>query len=647
MGSWIFTWVILHMSWIVTVAILIIGVYAGLKYKKLFKDPLKKRKDEINELKERIDGINNDLSQWNREEEKNNFNIKNMEESFQKDPLLGSMWNQYKRSLIRRTSSDNTTTYYSSVDASEIFNVSELTRGLSFNFWKNLAGIYTGLGILGTFIGLTVGLLNIDMSTNAGLQSGISNMLGGTSAAFITSIFGISVAILFNYRFNCKTMKNFNQAVDELCESIDNMFDRRSIEDILYEQLEESRVQTASLKSLSADLGQVINETLEDVQDALDKSIESNFKPLFDELLESIKALNSGGMAALTESFNEGAGKQITSFAQTLRELEEGMKTILADSRSANEMSIKQLQQSIEELTQKMNDTISSSVDANTKGMNQNQEALTQIIQKVDATLNKAVLEMTTASEKSHAQFMDTMTNSAENVQSMVQALDTGFENQAQSFVDASEKMKMTLEESLTLIQDKVQKHEDATAQILSEIMTILNSSKGLVESAGTTAEQFSQAARPMQDVAHEINGQLNKVIDATSRFNQHVEKHSALFHDSITKNVSAMEKIEHSVSKMEASWKAYEEKFGIVNQGLENTFKVLLDNIRQYNDLTSNGLKENLNAFDTHIAAALNGIRGFNEELQEAVEDLNSAVTELNKTVTKSNHTAANSFKR
>lgn len=604
-----------------------------------FYQPLKNREKEIK-------GIKYKFSQWNSEEGKNNFNIKSMEESFQKDPLLGSMWNQYKRSLIRRTSFDNTTIYYSSVDASEIFNVPGLTRDLSFDFWKNLAGIYTGLGIFGTFVGLTWGLKDIDMSTNAGLQSGISNMLGGTSAAFITSIVGIFFAILFNCLFSI-TMKKFNQAVDELCESIDNMFDRRSIEDILYEQLEESRVQTASLKSLSADLGQVINETLEDVQDALDKSIESNFKPLFDELLESIKALNSGGMAALTESFNEGAGKQITSFAQTLRELEEGMKTILADSRSANEMSIKQLQQSIEELTQKMNDTISSSVDANTKGMNQNQEALTQIIQKVDATLNKAVLEMTTASEKSHAQFMDTMTNSAENVQSMVQALDTGFENQAQSFADASKKMKMTLEESLTLIQDKVQKHEDATAQILSEIMTILNSSKGLVESAGTTAEQFSQAARPMQDVAHEINGQLNKVIDATSRFNQHVEKHSALFHDSITKNVSAMEEIEHSVSKMEASWKAYEEKFGIVNQGLENTFKVLLDNIRQYNDLTSNGLKENLNAFDTHIAAALNGIRGFNEELQEAVEDLNSAVTELNKTVTKSNHTAANSFKR
>lgn len=607
----------------ISIVSIAVGIIVALCFNYFFHKPLQIKKEQIEQVQKF-------LSELDGEDQK----LSIIDAKLKLDPFLYPMWKKYKRNLIQYTWENGSITYYSSMGAEEIFNLYELTSGLSFDFWKNLAGVYTGLGILGTFLGLTWGIGNIDVSTTAGLQNGISSLLSGTSTAFITSIVGILFALGFNVFFHCYEIKKFLCSVNELCNTIDDIFPYKKAEDILCWQLEESKNQTATLKSLSADLGQVINETLEDVQDALEKSIESNFKPLFEELLTTIQALNSGGMTALTESFNEGAGKQIMSFSQTLGELEQGMKTIMEESRIANQNSIQQLGQSIDILTKKMNETITSSVEAHAEGAMKNQQMITEIIQEVRNTMGTAVTNMVDASAQSQTTLTDTMTHSSEIIEQMTANWKKGVEEQSKGFTIASEKIKGDLQEALTFLRQELENHEQRTLKMLESFNGTVNFSSTLVEKAGTTAERFSQVAEPMQSVAQEMDGQLTKVIDATGRFNAHVEKHSALFHDSITKNAHAMEKIETSVGTLEKSWKAYEEKFGIVNEKLGETFKILLDNIRQYNDLTSNGLKENLKAFDNSITTALNGISGLNEELTSGVEDLNHSIKELKESI-------------
>ena len=68
--------------------------------------------------------------------------------------------------------------------------------------WQNLIrlvpGIMTSLGILGTFIGLIVGIRGIGFTTvEAALQS-IEDLLSGIDTAFYTSIAGVILSILFN-----------------------------------------------------------------------------------------------------------------------------------------------------------------------------------------------------------------------------------------------------------------------------------------------------------------------------------------------------------------------------------------------------------------------------------------------------------------
>ena len=65
------------------------------------------------------------------------------------------------------------------------------------------------LGVLGTFIGIAVGLFNFNPSSEA-MHDSVTNLLGGMTTAFVTSIIGMGISLYFkNYQANAQ--KNFSR----------------------------------------------------------------------------------------------------------------------------------------------------------------------------------------------------------------------------------------------------------------------------------------------------------------------------------------------------------------------------------------------------------------------------------------------------
>ena len=62
-----------------------------------------------------------------------------------------------------------------------------------------ISGTMTGLGILGTFLGLVSGISGFDTTTTTAITSSISGLLGGMGTAFYTSIVGVSLSLLYSY----------------------------------------------------------------------------------------------------------------------------------------------------------------------------------------------------------------------------------------------------------------------------------------------------------------------------------------------------------------------------------------------------------------------------------------------------------------
>jgi hypothetical protein len=89
-----------------------------------------------------------------------------------------------------------------SLDASEVFNSATLANGLVGNrFLLAMPGILTGLGVLGTFVGLQYGIGGLDLDWNKvkpeELSGKITPLIKSCSTAFKTSVWGVGCSLLF------------------------------------------------------------------------------------------------------------------------------------------------------------------------------------------------------------------------------------------------------------------------------------------------------------------------------------------------------------------------------------------------------------------------------------------------------------------
>ena len=80
-------------------------------------------------------------------------------------------------------------------------------------------GILTSLGILGTFLGLVLGLsgLNLNAADTSALLAAMEKLIGGMSTAFLTSIAGVVASILFNL-LNTHYTNKCEKAINRFCE---------------------------------------------------------------------------------------------------------------------------------------------------------------------------------------------------------------------------------------------------------------------------------------------------------------------------------------------------------------------------------------------------------------------------------------------
>lgn len=98
---------------------------------------------------------------------------------------------------------------------------------LGLKSWQNVVtqipGTLTGLGILGTFIGLIVGIQGIGFSSVNAALSSVQTLLAGIQVAFYTSIAGVILSLAFNiaYRITWNLMvRNLGLFIDQFHKNV-------------------------------------------------------------------------------------------------------------------------------------------------------------------------------------------------------------------------------------------------------------------------------------------------------------------------------------------------------------------------------------------------------------------------------------------
>lgn len=125
---------------------------------------------------------------WNQYKEK---------ESVFENEVLDAQFAKYQRRIKAHTTKKGTVTSACSVE--EYINEDLLDRIAGTHYNSVVSGTMSGLGILGTFLGLTLGMLSFTGNDIFTISDNIAPLLSGMKVAFHTSVYGIFFSLVFNF----------------------------------------------------------------------------------------------------------------------------------------------------------------------------------------------------------------------------------------------------------------------------------------------------------------------------------------------------------------------------------------------------------------------------------------------------------------
>ncbi|MCR5830520.1 MAG: MotA/TolQ/ExbB proton channel family protein [Lachnospiraceae bacterium] len=132
-----------------------------------------------------------------------------------KNEKLSQLFTDFIFELNREDDAENAY-YRPSIDDS--INIDLVDSVMHRNELNQVPGLLTGLGILGTFIGLSIGLQHFNTGTTAQMTDSIEPLMNGIKVAFHTSIFGMVFSLAFNAIYKRKLYEG-ESAVQEFSQA--------------------------------------------------------------------------------------------------------------------------------------------------------------------------------------------------------------------------------------------------------------------------------------------------------------------------------------------------------------------------------------------------------------------------------------------
>jgi hypothetical protein len=215
------------------------------------------------------------------------------------------------------------------VDADQIFRDTDLGPGYATSrFMLAIPSILTGLGVLGTFIGLALGLGSLEMSKGTeAIEGSIKILIPTFAAAFSSSVWGVGMSLL------CSGIEKILEAwalgrVRKIQCRIDDLFPRYVPEEAMLEIETTSRRTEELLQDLAVAIGAEMQKAIgrlgAEIQKAVSDATSQGHGPLMEKSAELLSTALTAELASLKE--------QISSMAEQFSEKFNGASLELASS---------------------------------------------------------------------------------------------------------------------------------------------------------------------------------------------------------------------------------------------------------------------------------------------------------------------------
>lgn len=159
--------------------------------------------------------------------------LRELDRAMREEPSLRRAWIQYRKTvLIEHVAWFKEPRVFSTRRAEEFFTPDAVLRGVDLGFFAQVPSLITGLGLLLTFVAISIGLGRLHADGAA--IAGIPGLINGLAGKFLTSIVGLACANAF-LLLERPAVRRLHARHAEFLELLDEAFPRRTIEDLLDE----------------------------------------------------------------------------------------------------------------------------------------------------------------------------------------------------------------------------------------------------------------------------------------------------------------------------------------------------------------------------------------------------------------------------
>jgi len=453
----------------------------------------------------RLRKISNEIGVFEASVAPNNF-----KRLFAGDKLLAHLWAEFQDTLHeQREERDGqmvVNAVRSTVAAEMFFNEQFVVDSrLRTEFFKHLPGIFTGLGIIGTFTGLIEGLRQFQVSENAvTVRASLESLMHAVGEAFLISATAIAAAMLVTF-VEKLLLAALYRKTEAIAHGIDARFASGAGEEYL------SRLVNASESSASQSkiLKDALVKELGDILRELSASQLATGQQLNVQLAQHIEESSARQVAAARED-NQLLGDVIAgSIERSLKDpLDKIANSVESASGEQSSTAVQMLNDVMVSFSQRLNDLFGGQIN----GINELNQQTSKGMQEAVASLNALVGKL----EESGRKTTDDM---AAQMAASIKAMEerqASINNQTQEFVD---QIRQLVQSSQAETQEKLQSTLASIGQQMTSILGTLNESQDKVFE-GNRAREQSMAERTSTAVSA-MTGSVEAAVKEISAASQ------------------------------------------------------------------------------------------------------------------------------
>ena len=488
---------------------------------------------------------------------------------FSKD--FGLVWKEFVETLILPAPGSDDPIRNTREVSSDLNDQTIVFPEISAGWHQSVPNLLTGVGILGTFLGLAVGV----GVASSGLTSGDSEtitqsllqLLDGAALAFGTSIAGISSSLTFLV-WERVVSRRCHVALNEWVMALESCLLRVTMEDVALRNLRQAEQTTTQLKKFNTDL-------IFSIEQALEEKIAGRLSPLLEQILEAFKSFRADqstdsaavigdAIEKFTAALHDQAGSQFDGLEATVKGLDQALKD------SSEELA---------ETQRAAQEAISSMLEGVNQSMTTNTEAASEIMRE---TMNR-----------------------------FGAALSSGSENLAKDLAAAGADAASQIGDSLGGLESAAARLERATQQseqILTEMNRFVEQMGALRGSIQKTHEEIAAIAQPVERAARgmrESGAEMAAALQLSSGLVTRLEASSGAFQ-------------EHE-REVAAAWTRYQDRFEGIDRGLHEVFQQMDAGLARY----CHEVLRFANELDKTTANCVQQLASATSELNQSIENL------------------------